>query len=920
MPFGQQFAPVQADGDFANFGGAPAVTASAPSSRPEPQTPTRPSAAPQAQSGGLLKIALGSAVSAVLIFGGYFLYTSSQTKPKPVVAATKKKKKSKPKTKSLEEIREAEDAERRAKLAAEPPLPSMIKPVKAKPRPAPVAPLLPPGPPQTVENMPPEVRAAVGAAIDKKMVPELIGFLGHAHGGARLLVAQQLATFEPDPTTAPALVKMLQDPYPDNRKAAAKALVRQGVGVPGVIPALGTAAHQDRDWQVKVAAAATLGEIATAKPELRAEVATALVPALSSSQGEDLPALMAAAGTLGAAGQPAIPTLIAWLTHPQLAEDAVSALAQLGHFEPFTAILAGKTSLHIQQKRRMAEGLGRMRPMTQPGLAIIKTLAGDEDATVRLAAIDALDHAEPKLLEATPLLEKALADAAPPVQELAKKAIVPYQEADPVFKMQKLLTQFKAEDKLPWSSSEISKTILSTKEEGFKAIVTLIANPQKPPEMRELASQVLALSWGDGWYDAKLTEDLKKVFSTPDQSLTIRTGCAVTLLKLGVVDPMLGATLLDAIRDKSVDYGVREAAAYIVPAGQENHLSTLIAAAMECEGAEPEGLSELARRKRTEFHRGVLDTMKSLKPEERSGALPHLVAGLRQSSGIIKWMACDTLQRYEEVPPEAIELLRAALKDEQKEVREKVLETIGKLHKVAAAAIPDVREGLKSEDRHWRMLSAKALEEFGPAAADAIPDLLAILSDTNRVTDYVARAAARIAPESDMVAAALNQALNVPELREEVVKALQEVGVKAAVAVPELQKILTGVEEKLRIPALRVLGVVGEAAKPAIPDIVRLLADKDEATREAAANTLGNLKEHAVDAVPDLIKTLVDASQNVQRESLRALGEIGPAAKAAIPDVEKYLTTAATDQLKQLAETVLTKLKAEPAASDPAKS
>ena len=438
--------------------------------------------------------------------------------------------------------------------------------------------------------------------------------------------------------------------------------------------------------------------------------------------------------------------------------------------------------------------------------------------------------------------------------------------------------------------------------------------------MRELASQVLALSWGDGWYDAKLTEDLKKVFSTPDQSLTIRTGCAVTLLKLGVVDPMLGATLLDAIRDKSVDYGVREAAAYIVPAGQANHLSTLIAAAMECEGAEPEGLSELARRKRTEFHRGVLDTMKSLKPEERSGALPHLVAGLRQSSGIIKWMACDTLQRYEEVPPEAIELLRAALKDEQKEVREKVLETIGKLHKVAAAAIPDVREGLKSEDRHWRMLSAKALEEFGPAAADAIPDLLAILSDTNRVTDYVARAAARIAPESDMVAAALNQALNVPELREEVVKALQEVGVKAAVAVPELQKILTGVEEKLRIPALRVLGVVGEAAKPAIPDIVRLLADKDEATREAAANTLGNLKEHAVDAVPDLIKTLVDASQNVQRESLRALGEIGPAAKAAIPDVEKYLTTAATDQLKQLAETVLTKLKAEPAASDPAKS
>ncbi len=901
-------------------------------------TGNRPTA-PKSGGMGLLKVVLLSCFSAVMLFG---LYMFSQKAPakRPAVLASTKKKAKKPSRRKTSTVKPKETPvvsddmpaeEEDSKIAVPDIEIAAVNPANSKPKPkldkpaAPAAPTPPPkpapsAPPQTIENIPPEVRTAVDEAIAKKDLPALIGFLGHAHAGVRLIVAQQLSSFEPAAAVAPALVQRLPEPNTEMRKAAIKALTRHGVEVPEVIPALGTVLQQDRDWQVKAAAANALAAIAIGNPERSVSAAGVLVPALERSYGEELPDLIMAAGSLGEAGKVAIPTLVKFLAHPQLAEDAVYSLAKLGNFESFPPILAGKGSLQIQQKKRMAEGLGQLRPLSPPALAIIQTLSADPDETVRVSAFTALQQAEPKLPEVIPLLEKAQADAAPAVQEAAKKTLVMYQATDPTFKMKTLLAEYQTEDKTVWASSEKAKAILDTKEDGFKSLVSILANPQAPSLSRELAARVLALSWAENWYDAKFTEDLQKVFNKPDESLIIRVGAAVALLKLKVVDPRLGATLLDAIRDKGVDFDIRDAALYSLPVDQPDCLSAFIGAAMECEAPEPEGISELGRRKRVEFHRTILSSMKSLKPEERSGVMPHLIAGLRHASGIVKWGACDTLQRYEEAPPEAIEVLRAALKDEQKEVREEVLETIGKLHKVAAAAIPDLREGLKSDDRHWRMLSAMALEQFGPAAADAIPDLLAILSDPSKLTDNVARAAARIAPDSDMVAMALNQALSVPELREEVVKALQEVGPKAAVAVPELQKILMGTEEKLRIPALRVLGNVGEAAKPAVPDIVRLLTDKEEATREAAANSLGSLKEHAIDTVPDLVKALTDASQNVQRESLRALGEIGPAAKAAIPDVEKYLTTAATDQLKQLAESVLAKLKADPTASDSAKS
>ncbi len=914
-----------------------ALTPTAASAKPTARRPGKPQSAQM----GLLKVALLSILSAVSLFGIVVLSQKTPKKRLPPVLSevTKKPKKSSrrkttsvaPKVASVapgttpEEMSESEEikpAEPELALAAtttKPAAPKMEKPAAPPPAtPQPTAPA------QTVENIPADVKDELDDAEEKKDSPRLIKLLAHPHAGVRLRVVQRLDYLDPNPDLAAALLPRLEDSNVEVRQRAIGPFTKHGASLPELIPALGKVLRQDRDSVARAYAANALGELARTSPERAAAVAGPLLEALDKGPAEDLSTVISEVGSLGDPGKPALPLLVSLMQDINFGESAATALAQLGLFEPLEPILAKQDGSTNGRKAAIAAGLEKRKPLTKEAFAILKRLTEDADKSVQARALNALSLAEPKLPEAIPLFEAGLASTNEDVRNAATKGMGLYASSDPERNMRALLAQMiKSEDEV-WSFSKIAAAMVSNKVEGFEALVNILANPESTPEIRTAAGQVLAMSRHNDWYDTKHIDKIKKLFDDSEQSLTIRTGCAIALLSMKEADPRLGVTVLQVLTDPSIDLQVRAAAVYQVPKEQPGFLPALIAAATQCEAPVPEGVSLFESKKQVDFYTNLLGAMERFKADEdQQQLMPHIVPAIRHQSMYVKISALSASQRLNKPSPEIIDAIRETLranshKDNSQYVREAAFEAIGKLHRAAASALPDLRAALKSEDRDVRSSAVDALEEFGPEAVEAIPDLItALLGDEKQSASYVADTLAAIAPQNEMVLAAIIQSLDRPNLQEDGAKALQDMGPAAANAVPALRKLLASDMSQLRTEVLKALGKIGAAAKPAIPDIVTQLADRDKDVRSAAATALGDLQQHAAEAVPDLAKLLGDPVEDVQFSAVYSLQRIGPAAKTAVPELEKYLAATTSNQMKKFAKDALEKLQADPGDADP---
>ncbi|MDB5336823.1 MAG: lyase domain protein repeat-containing protein [Planctomycetaceae bacterium] len=860
---------------------------------------------------GLVKVALLSIFSAVSLFG---IYTLSQKAPASrsgpkVTKTTKKAKKASrkkpaaaepesttdaaeemPKTEetpATEEIKPEEPKLELAATTAKPAAPKMEKP--AAPPPAAPKPAAPPpaAAPQTVDTIPADVKPELDAAVAKKDLPGLTKLLAHPHAGVRQRVAECLSSMDPAPDAAPPLVQQLADANPLVRRVIVKALARHGASLPASIPALGKALRQDGDGEVRLAAADALAELATGSPERAAAAAGPVLEALDKGPAQDLFSVMAAVGALGESGKPAIPALSHLVRDPGFGESAVAALAQLGSFETFASILADTSSAGSDRKLAIAKGLEKLRPMTPAALAILKKLTEDANEAVQTRALEALLPADPKLPEAIPLFETALASKSESVRNAATKGMDLYATSDPVRNMRKLLTEMMKSPDAVWVQSENATAMKNAKSEGFAALLQILADPQTPPEMRTAAGQVVAISPDFHWYEDKHIEALKKLLETPDQPLVIRTGCAIALVSLKETDSKLMATIMEAAQDKSLDLQVREAAFNKAPRNQKEWLPVSIAAAEECEAPPPADLSDAGKLKRELFYGAVLATFFELDSDSKKLVLPHVVKAIRHDDYIVRLRGLQLAAFPEYATPEVIEAIRPILKN--------------------------ITPGVRSD-------AARTLAKFGPAAAEAVPDLITLVNDEKEVTHFAAEALAKIAPQDEAAVTAVIKALDRADGRDGTIVAIREFGPSAGAAVPALQKLLPEADKGREQSIVLALGALGEAAKPAIPDIVQRLIHKEEFTRQAAALALTRLKQHAEAAVPDLIKALNDPAVDVvQIPVIKALGAIGTAAKPAIPELEKIAAETKSDRVREATTEVLGILKAE-AGADPAKA
>ena len=120
-------------------------------------------------------------------------------------------------------------------------------------------------------------------------------------------------------------------------------------------------------------------------------------------------------------------------------------------------------------------------------------------------------------------------------------------------------------------------------------------------------------------------------------------------------------------------------------------------------------------------------------------------------------------------------------------------------------------------------------------------------------------------------------------------------GAKAALAAPEVAKLLQDPDPQVRGFAALALREMGKGAAVAIPDLSAALQDPAPSVRMTAASALGSMGATASSAVPALVAEL-EASNGpeisnddvqVIRNICYALGDIGPSARSAIPAMQK---------------------------------
>ena len=207
----------------------------------------------------------------------------------------------------------------------------------------------------------------------------------------------------------------------------------------------------------------------------------------------------------------------------------------------------------------------------------------------------------------------------------------------------------------------------------------------------------------------------------------------------------------------------------------------------------------------------------------------------------VRWTAGDLLGQQGKEGAPAVPALAGALKDPDPHVRSVAAKSLGLIGPAAKAAVPQLKERLTTEDRLDAM---KALANFGSEALPALESLTALLKDSDdKVRWQAARILGKIGPTAAPAVPALLAALKDEddEVREHAAEALGDIGPN----VPNANQVVTALAETLKDPksnvrrdAVRSLGQLGPVARPALPEVKKLTTDKEQRVRDAAAKSV----------------------------------------------------------------------------------
>ncbi|WP_225801849.1 PBS lyase [Streptomyces sp. NK15101] len=261
--------------------------------------------------------------------------------------------------------------------------------------------------------------------------------------------------------------------------------------------------------------------------------------------------------------------------------------------------------------------------------------------------------------------------------------------------------------------------------------------------------------------------------------------------------------------------------------------------------------------------------------------------------------------RYEEV----VRLVGAQLQDPEPRLREAATSFLERLFELGAPAADALASRLAAGPGAWgpgttglpRSGRDGALLALARAGDGRAVPLLARALEEPEVRRDLLYAVDGLGPSAAMLAPLLRRRLAGVELDEQLYDRAAPLlyalaAVRGAQALPEVLRVLRGApanrRDWVREAALRTLAAFGPAAREAVPDMRRLLAADSSAVAAAAARALWAAEGDRGDVLPALERLLRPGASGADwRAAAQALGEIGPAAAAAAPALRPGLAS-----------------------------
>ncbi len=207
----------------------------------------------------------------------------------------------------------------------------------------------------------------------------------------------------------------------------------------------------------------------------------------------------------------------------------------------------------------------------------------------------------------------------------------------------------------------------------------------------------------------------------------------------------------------------------------------------------------------------------------------------------VRWRAARELGNVGQAAEPALGGLIANLKDNDHRVRAYACFALGRIGGAATqAATPSLVERVTDDNAIVRRAAVDALLALQPDKNVLVPLMAKALGDAE---PRIAIAAVRtLVSQGEAVVPALIAALENEKAAYWATVALEQMGPRAAEAVPTLSRLVNHSDPEVRLQALMTLAAVGEAARPATPQIIdRLKNDPLNGVRYAAAYALGRI-------------------------------------------------------------------------------
>ncbi len=534
---------------------------------------------------------------------------------------------------------------------------------------------------------------------------------------------------------------------------------------------------------------------------------------------------------------------VRWEAADALADQGPKAAAAV------PALIKALSSSDMQLRWRAARAVGAIGPKAAAATDALIALLGDDDPLVREYAVDAMGRigvADERVVKA---LAKAMTDEDHQVRAEAVGALASL-DLEPQQRIALVVGVLNEAE--PSVVAPALQTIAEHAKEGSPTLIKALKNPQSRYWGCLIAAEM-------GTRAKHAVTALGE--AAQDEFPEIRMEA---LLALGSIGPDARAalpTIVAALDDEFA--AVHYAAMYAL--GQIGDASSAAVVRKKLDSKDPmlAALSAWALAKVSPNDAGAIKraveiltaALDSDKPSVRAGAARALADFPEKAKQFVQAMVglladddptvvANTIQTLASLGEPVVPVLIEALDDPDRRMAAvAILERLGPKAKDAAVAIVQVAG--EADDADFRQEVGFALAAIGPAAAPAVDDLVELLDDPDsKVAHAACYALGKIGPAAKKAVPILKKNLHCDDqfLELSCAWALLKIQPNNAeviqLALPQLIKALTGLQELGRIEAAIALGEIGSAAKSAAPALRQAEGDPSPAVRNAATEAL----------------------------------------------------------------------------------